>query len=179
MKTKVVNFVSGAGCGKSLMAALTFAELKMKHLKVEYVQEYAKTLVWQKRFDELNNQYYVSTKQYNMIKAVDKQVEYIVCDTSLLLGIYYNKANKMNICDTHKTNDMILNKLNEFDNIYILLKRNTDFPFEKEGRIQNEEEAVSSDIEFKKILDSLHIQYLEILSSKDSIKEIISYILNQ
>lgn len=33
MKTKVVNFISGAGAGKSLMSALTFAELKMRHIK--------------------------------------------------------------------------------------------------------------------------------------------------
>jgi hypothetical protein len=35
--TKVINFISGPGAGKSLMSALTFAELKMNHYKTEYV----------------------------------------------------------------------------------------------------------------------------------------------
>ena len=46
----IVNFISGPGCGKSLMSVLCYAELKMKHLKVEYVPEYAKGLVWSKIF---------------------------------------------------------------------------------------------------------------------------------
>ena len=54
--TIIINFISGAGAGKSLMSALTFSELKMCHYNAELVQEYAKNLVWQEKFDELNNQ---------------------------------------------------------------------------------------------------------------------------
>ena len=43
--TKIINFLSGPSAGKSLMAALVYAELKSMHYKVEYVQEYAKHLV--------------------------------------------------------------------------------------------------------------------------------------
>ena len=68
--TIVVNFVSGCGAGKSLMSALTFAELKMKHLNVELVQEFAKQLVWENRIDELDNQFLVTKTQYKMIKAL-------------------------------------------------------------------------------------------------------------
>jgi AAA domain len=178
MKTIVINFISGAGCGKSLMAALTFAELKMKHLKAEYVQEYAKTLVWQKRFDELDNQYHVSTQQYNMIKAVDGAVDYIVCDSGLLIGVFYNRFHKTNVCDIRKTEQMLLNKMSEFHNIYILLKRNPEFPFEIEGRLQNEKEAINIDSQFKELLDELNLNYLEILSSKNSIPQVIDYIIS-
>ena len=60
MKTKVINFVASPSSGKSLMAALVFSELKMMHFRAEYVQEYAKTLIWQDRLEELANQYNVS-----------------------------------------------------------------------------------------------------------------------
>ena len=177
-KTKVINFISGAGVGKSLMAALTFAELKMMHITTEYVQEYAKTLVWQKRFEELNNQYQVTTEQYNMIKSVDGAVDYIICDSGLLIGLFYNRIHPTNVCNVQKTEKMILDKMDEFDNMYIYLERNREFPYEKEGRIQNEDEAILIDKEFKNLLDELNLDYISVLSSKESIKTIIDYIVH-
>ena len=76
--TKVINFIGGSGCGKSLMSALVFAELKMKHLSVEYIQEYSKQLVWANNMDLLNDQYHVSIKQYNRIKMMEDKVDYII-----------------------------------------------------------------------------------------------------
>lgn len=178
MRTKVINFISGAGAGKSLISAMTFAELKMKHLKTEYVQEYAKTLVWQKRFDELANQYHVSMEQYKMIKAVDGAVDYIVCDSGLLIGVFYNRYHKNNVSNIQKTEQMILDKMKEFDNIYIFLERNSEFPFEQEGRIQNEEEAKQIDIQFKELLHELKLPYKSFLSSRESIPKIIDYCTN-
>jgi hypothetical protein len=178
MKTKVVNFVSGAGAGKSLMAAMTFAELKMRHIKAEYVQEYAKTLVWQKRFEDLDNQYQVSMEQYRMIKAVDGAVDYIVCDSGLIIGVFYNRYHKTNVCDVQKTEQMLLNKMTEFDNIYIFLERNPEFPFEQEGRIQDEQEAKLIDKQFKNLLEELKLPYKSFLSSRESIPKILDYILS-
>lgn len=178
MKTKVVNFVSGAGAGKSLMSAMTFAELKMRHIKAEYVQEYAKTLVWQKKFFELNNQHQVSTEQYRMIKSVDGAVDYIVCDSGLIIGVFYNRYHKTNVCDVQKTEQMLLNKMTEFDNIYIFLERNPEFPFEQEGRMQDEQEAKLIDKQFKNLLEELKLPYKSFLSSRESIPKILDYICN-
>jgi hypothetical protein len=177
MKTKVINFISGAGVGKSLMSALTFAELKMRHLKTEYVQEYAKTLVWQRRYEELDNQYQVSMEQYKMIKAVDGAVDYIVCDSGLLIGLFYNRYHKTNVCNVQKTEEMLLRKMSEFDNIYIFLERNPEFPFEIEGRMQDEEESKKIDTQFKELLHELDLPYKSFLSSQQSIPGIIDYIL--
>jgi ABC-type dipeptide/oligopeptide/nickel transport system ATPase component len=176
MKTKVINFVGGSGCGKSLMAALTFAELKMRHLKAEYVQEYAKTLVWQKRYEELDNQYQVSTEQYRMIKSVQNAVDYIVCDSGLIIGLFYNRYHPTNVCNVSKTEKMLKEKMAEFDNVYIYLERNDEFPYEREGRIQEEEEAKEIDTLFKSLLDELKLEYLSVVSSKESIPKILDYI---
>jgi hypothetical protein len=176
--TKVINFVAGSGCGKSLMVALTFAELKMMHLKAEYIQEYAKTLVWQKRFCELDNQHQVSMEQYRMIKAVENSVDYIVCDSGLVIGMLYNRIHHTNVCNVEKTEKMLKEKMGEFDNVYIYLERNEEFPYEREGRIQDEEEAKEIDILFKNLLDELKLEYLSVVSSKDSIPKIMDYITN-
>jgi hypothetical protein len=178
MRSKVINFISGAGAGKSLMSAMTFAELKMRHYRAEYVQEYAKSLVWQKRFDELNNQYHVSMQQYKMIKAVDGAVDYVVCDSGLLIGVFYNRYSKTNVCDVKKTEKVIVDKMKEFDNIYIFLERNDEFPYEKEGRMQDENEAKEIDLQFKELLKEFKLPYKSFLSSKESIPKIIDYILN-
>lgn len=175
-RTKVINFVGGSGCGKSLMAALLFVELKMKHITTEYVQEYAKLLVWQKRYEQLNNQYEVSSEQYRMLKAVDGSVDYIVADSGIIVGLLYNRYNQNNVCNIERTEEMLLKRMAEFDNIYIYLERNPEFPFEQEGRIQNEEESKHVDVLFKGLLDELKIEYLSVISSKDSIPKILEYL---
>lgn len=175
-KTKVINFVGGSGVGKSLMAALIFAELKMKHISTEYVQEYAKTLVWRKLYCELDNQYQVSTEQYHMIKAVDGKVDYIVCDSPLVVGLLYNRYHPTNVCNISKTESMLKQKMAEFDNVYIYLERNEKFPYEQEGRMQDEDEAKEIDKLFKDLLNELKLEYLSVISSNESIPKIMDYI---
>lgn len=177
-KTKIINFIGGAGIGKSTMAALTFAELKSMHFKTEYVQEYAKMLVYKKDFDTLDNQYLVSSEQYKMLKAVDGQVEYICSDSPLIIGLFYNRDYITNVCNVQKTEAMILSKINEFDNIYIYLERNKEYPFEKEGRVHDENQSIVIDRKLKELLDEFNIKYLSIISDKKSLPEIINYILS-
>ena len=175
--TIVINFVSACGAGKSLMSALTFAELKMMHLNAELVQEYAKQLVWENKIEELDNQFHVTKTQYNMIKALQDKVNYIVCDSPLVVGLFYNFYSKTNVSNVTKTKDMILNKMKEFRNVYIFLERNPEYPFTQAGRLQNETEAKEIDKQMKDLLDEYNLNYLSIISSKDSIKQIIDYIL--
>lgn len=179
MKTKVVNFVAAPSYGKSLMSALTFAELKMLHKTAELIQEHAKNLIWQGKFEELDCQWAVSREQYKMIKSVDNKVEYAVTDSPLLLGLFYNRHHITNVCDVTKTEEMILNKMEEFNNIYIFLEKNEDFPFEKEGRIHNEEQSKEIDLELKMLMKELGInKYLLVKSCKSNIPKIIDYIIN-
>lgn len=61
-KTKVINFIAGPGAGKTTLACLFFAQLKLKGYVCEYISEFAKTLVWEENYELLNDQYYVSKK---------------------------------------------------------------------------------------------------------------------
>lgn len=178
MNTKIINLVGSPSSGKSLIAALLFTELKMMHKRTEYVQEYAKTLVWQNRLDELANQYNVTTEQYKMIKAVNGKVQYICLDSPLLLGIYYNRYHPDNVSNVAKTEKMILNRINEFHNIYIFIERNKEFPYELEGRIHNEKESDEISIKLKEILKEFNIPFKTFKSDKSNIQEMMKYILN-
>ena len=176
MHTKIINLVGSPSSGKSLIAALLFAELKMMHKRTEYVQEYAKTLVWQNRLDELANQYNVTMEQYKMINSVNGKVEYICLDSPLLLGIYYNRYHPDNVSNVEKTEKMILDKIKEFDNIYIFIERNKEFPYEIEGRIHNEKESDDISIKLKEILKEFKLPYKSFRSDKSNIQEMLQYI---
>lgn len=176
MKTKVINLVGAPSAGKSVMAALLFAELKMRHYSAEYVQEYAKTLIWQNRLEELDNQYTVSMEQYKMIKGVNNKVEFICLDSPLLIGLYYNRNYRLNVSDVKKTESMILSKMKEFDNIYIFLEKNENYPYETAGRIHSEEESKVISLDFIELMKELGIKYKSFVSDKSNINAMLEYI---
>jgi uncharacterized protein YozE (UPF0346 family) len=177
MKTKVINFVGSPSVGKSLICALVFSHLKLHHYTAEYIQEYAKMLIYLEKFDELYNQYNVSFQQYKMINSVKNKVEYCVTDSPLLLGLYYNRNFSQNVSNVQKTEEMILSKMSEFDNIYIFLERG-DYPFEETGRIHNYEQSLQIEKELRLLLDELNIPYKAYKSDKDNIPAMLEYILS-
>ncbi|QYB17583.1 hypothetical protein PV-S19_0219 [Pacmanvirus S19] len=174
----VINIIGGPGAGKSCVTYLLYARLKMCGHIVEHVPEYAKKLVWAKKFSVLDNQYHVSTKQYESIKSVYDSVEYVITDGSLLHGLYYNKFNKNNVSNVEITHTKILEYYNDFNNINIYLTRG-DFKYEQAGRIQTEEEAISIDTELMKILKESNISYVVIKNDQNVVDKIISYLNEQ
>lgn len=176
--TYIINIIGGPGVGKAILSALIFSHLKIKTpYSIEYVQEYAKTLVWMGDFETLNNQYYVTTHQYNLLKRMNKKVKFIITDGALCQGLYYNKFNRGNICDIAKTEAYILKIHHEFKNINLVLKRGK-FAYETEGRLQTEDEAKEIDGVIRHMLKQHNIEFTEIESdtSEDNINKIITLI---
>jgi len=176
VKTKVVNFICGPSGGKSTMSALLYAELKMMHKTAEIVPEFAKWLIYRGQLDKLKDQYYVSMEQYSMVKALDTKVEYIIADSGIFTGLFYNSEYPDNMSDIKKTEKMIKEKLSEFDNIYIYLERNEEYPYEKEGRVHNEEQSREIDIKLKALMDAMGIEYLRVKSDRCNISKMVEYI---
>lgn len=179
-KTYLINIIAGPSAGKTTICALLFAELKIRGFCVEYVQEYAKTLVWTKNFDLLNNQYYVTQNQFNLMKQMIGEVEFIITDGSILHGLYYNRHNRDNTSNIEKTEKLIIDSYNQFNNINIFLDRG-DFPYEVQGRIQNENEAKDIDVILKHMLKQMNINFVKVKSdaSDENLEKIITYILDQ
>lgn len=176
--TYIINIISGPGAGKTTTSALIFANLKLKGYVTEYVPEYAKTLVWLKDYDTLNNQYYVSQKQFHLFKQMDKQVDFIVTDGTILHGLYYNRHNKDNTSNIEKTEKMILDCYDQFNNINIFLERGT-FTYETQGRLQTAEEAKEIDVILKHMLKQNNIKYTCFSSDVDKIDDIVKFIIDQ
>ena len=89
-KTKLIQFLGAAGSGKSTLATELFPFMKKKGINCEYVSEYAKDLVWDEKEDILEfNQLLVSGNQFERFRRLNYKVDYIITDTSLLLGAIY------------------------------------------------------------------------------------------
>jgi broad-specificity NMP kinase len=173
----IINIVGGPGIGKTTISALVFSILKIKHEKIEYVQEFAKSLVWRKDFESLNNQYLVSNEQHKIFKEVSQYVDFIITDGSLLHGLHYNRYNKDNTSDVLKTQNKILEWYNEFINLNIFLERNKDIEYQTYGRLQTKNEAEFIDTSLRTILDEFSVKYNIVIVDTDyekTAKEIIT-----
>lgn len=147
----VVNLFGGPGTGKSTLAAALFSNLKIKGVNVELVTEFAKDLVWSERNKELKNQVYILGKMYHKLWRLNDKVDVVVIDSPLPLCIYYDQNN------TPGMKDFVMGLFNQFTNINILLERN--FPYQQEGRYQDEDNALKVHNGICQLLKDMDIQF--------------------
>jgi hypothetical protein len=173
--TIIINLFGGPGTGKSLLSAYVFLKMKIEKFNIEYIQEYVKTLVWMKEFDQLNNQYQISYEQYKRLKCVDGAVDFVVTDGSLLHGLYHNRHNKENNSNIEKTEKQIMKWFDEFDNINIYLKRG-NYDYQVQGRTETKEQAIEIDEKMLKIIEEKGVKFTKVESDLVNIDVIMSII---
>jgi len=171
-KPIVVNFFSGPGAGKSTSAAALFSLLKMHDVNAELITEFAKDLVWEYRHRTLSNQYYIWGKQHHRMWRVKDQVEIMVTDSPLLLGLIYGKENPSCFNET-----MLHSFNNEFDNMNYFLVRMKQF--NTKGRNHTEDESKKLDDEILFMLASNDIRYQIMPGNLESINEIAKQVLKR
>lgn len=168
--TLVVNLFGGAGCGKSTIAANVFAELKWKEINCELVTEFAKDLVWEERFNTMQNQVYILGKQLNRIERLIDKVDVIITDSPLILSVIYKPDWLSESFDS-----LVLEIFNKYNNLnYYLIRKKKYNP---KGRIQNLEEAQQiDDLIYQKLLN-YHIKFQNLNGEKESVEHIVNDIL--
>lgn len=175
----VINFFGGPGSGKSTLATALFTMLKTKfsNLRVEYVHEYAKDLVYEDRKNILkNDQLYVFAKQNHMLKMIEmsKQIDIIINDSPILLSSIFGKLNK---CISKKFDDFIIETFNNYENINFLIYRNDKF-FQTYGRVEKSvDEAKNIDKLIQKTLNENLINY-DIILNEGNINNTLDQIFN-
>lgn len=165
----VINLFAGPGAGKSVTSLFLAAHMQTRNKKVEYVHEYAKTQVWDKRMTDtggiFTEQDYIGAHQHNMIRRlVEHDIDYVVTDTSLLLGLaympdWYPKSYK----------PFLLDVFNSYTNINVFIDRG-NIPYVAAGRNQTYEEALQKDQEVKQLLSDNNIPYFTV--TQDIYKEV-------
>ncbi len=156
--TKVINIIGGPGCEKSLFTAAIILYLHLHHKSVELIPDYAKTLVWQKDYEALRNQYKIAQQQYHMLELLDGQVQYLVTESSLPQVLYYNEFYPDNICDVSKTRKQILDWYKQHNNVNIMVERG-ERKYIHTGRFQDEEQAKEVDRGMRALLRREGIAY--------------------
>jgi nicotinamide riboside kinase len=157
---KVINIFGGPGAGKSTTAAGLFFEMKKKQIQVELVTEYAKDMTWEKRHNVLSDQLYILAKQNRRIQRLIGQVEYVITDSPLPIGLVYADP------DYFKTFEpMVLELWNSYHNINFLIGR--DFEYQTDGRNQTADEAVEVDYAMLRLLERCKIDYTRVTNSPE------------
>jgi nicotinamide riboside kinase len=174
--TKVINLYGGPGTGKSTTAAAVFAELKFRGVNCEYVQEYAKDKAWEFGTNHLGvpkvfqAQEYIFGKQHFRLRRCAQDVDVIVTDCPLFLGLIYMPDD----FPIPSLRTAIREAYNIYDNLNIFLVRNK--PYNPKGRFQTEDEAKELDIDVKNMLNSQGVPYHIIETGRDAVGKIIDFL---
>lgn len=166
--TTIINLYGGPGTGKSTTAAGLFHKMKSEGYQCELVQEYAKDLTYGEDFKKLRDQFYISAKQNHRIWKLQGMVDYIITDSPLLMSTAYTDDNELK--------DFVYYTFSKYQNINIFLQRTDHHPYQEYGRSQTLDEAISKDIEIKKILVDRGVDFTEIGVSLISVEDILKLI---
>jgi len=156
--TLIVNAFAGPGTGKSTFAGGMFNLLKTHGYNVEYVQEFAKTLTWEKNYGALSHQAYVTGVQQYTQNMLVGQVEAVITDSPILIGLMYYAEPNEKIKTAFET--FVFESFMAQDNLNFFLKRTK--AYNTAGRNQTHEEAIEIDNKTKALLQNHSIPYDEI-----------------
>ena len=156
--TVIIGAFAGPGCGKSTFCGNVFGQLKQMGYNVEYVQEFAKTLTWEKNFEALKHQPYVTGVQQYSQNMLLGQVEAVITDSPLLIGLMYYQEPDMRVKEAFEK--FVIESFNSQYNMNFLLKRTKEY--NTSGRNQTESEAVEIDQRVESLLKNNGIPYTEI-----------------
>lgn len=152
----VINGYGGPGAGKSTACMEITAALKKEGYNAEYVQEYAKELVYEKDMEMLDgspeHQYEILKEQTRRMDRLYDQVDFIVTDSPVMLNTIYNKQL------TPEYESFVNELQEEYINYSFFMERDVS-NFEEEGRIHNLTESIEKDNEIKDMLQRNEIKY--------------------
>ena len=154
--TIVINAFGGPGSGKTTSCMNICAELKKQGFNAEYVQEYAKELVYDKNFELLDgskeHQFEILKEQVHRMDRLIGKTDFIVTDSPILLNTVYNRQL------TPEYERMVSELSGQYQNFSFFMKRD-DSQFQTEGRIHDLQESKQKDKEIKSLLKKHKVYY--------------------
>lgn len=157
------------------MSGGLFNKLKTVDYNVEYVQEFAKTLTWEKNHIALSHQFYVSAVQDYTQNMLVGQVDAVITDSPILLGLLYYKEDNEKI-KNHFTR-LILERFYAQNNINFFVKRVKKY--NKSGRNQTESEAKVIDNKIKELMADNHIPFIEVEGNNDGLEKVYTKVIER
>lgn len=159
--TSVINLYGGPGIGKSTTAAHLFYLMKTQGMRVELVREYVKDWAWEQRDISKYDQLYITAKQFRKESLLYGKVDYVITDSPLLLGPFYEQYITGEARIFPAIRDVMA--MAEADGVSyhnFILTRHKDYV--QEGRYHKEEEARLIDGYIKDFLTANSVGFEEI-----------------
>ncbi len=170
---KVINLFGGPGSGKSTVAAGLFYEMKMKHLNVELITEYAKDLIYSETLNVLKkNQRYIFAEQNRRHHILEGKVDWAITDSPLLLSLFYGK--NPNDFSEKAFLDLVSDTFRCYDNVNFFLERPNRFT--EIGRDHNLIQSIEIDSALLKILKDEYVEFTRIPTDKHAVGKILSHL---
>lgn len=172
-KQLVVNFFGGPGAGKTTLATATFSMLKWQGIEAGISLEVAKEKIEQGSRLALEHQHYLFGEQSfkNFALSHGGYNDIIVTDSPLLLSINYDANGDEDL------ERIITKEHNKYENINFFVLRN-DSPFNEEGRIHSEEDAIKLDKEISRVLSKVTAENGETIMPIANAPESLGYIID-
>lgn len=161
----IVNCFGGPGVGKSTLATRLYSSLKQKHYDVEYVNEFAKEMVYEDNTKVLANQVLVFGTQLHRLKMASENNSIVICDSPILLSAVYNPNTSKHLIE------LVVEMHNKFNNYNIFIKR-TMQPHSMVGRIHSLTQSITIDNQILNLLTERNIKF-----TKHSLDDDISSLL--
>lgn len=172
-KPIIVNLFGGPGSGKSTTAAGVFNKLKLAGVNCEIVTEFAKHVTWKKDLNTLKNQIYVFAKQHDRMFHLKEQVEVIITDSPIIMGLIYTDWNKVSA----SFEQLVVDEFERPDAINVNIFINRVKPYNPSGRNQTAEEAIAKDKDIYKLLNKYSIDYTYVDGDEDAAADIAKHVL--
>lgn len=176
--SKIINLFAGPGAGKSTIASGIFYNLKSKNYKVDFVQEFAKRLIFENRVDILqSDQLFILANQNRdlLIRTNQQTFDYIIMESSILLSNIY--LNELSIYDNYLFKQFTLKLFTQYDNINFFLVRNNKEKFDQVGRIHTFYESVEIDLNILRYLKNNNINFKKVDVNDKTVENICSEVM--
>lgn len=173
-KAIVISFVGAPGAGKSTAALGLSYELKKKAKNVEYVQEFAKDLTYNNLLEKyIPNQSYIIAEQYKKIYDLVEQVDYIVTDAGIEISAFHASQ------ESKVVEDLAWYLRNKTEQITIFIERDEDVKYDKNGRIESEQESQEIGEKLENYLQQNNVNYYKVVGTQNAINKALELIKNK
>lgn len=160
----VINLFAGPNTGKTGTAGGLLNTFKAQHLTCGLVCEFAQERIWAGERKAIECQPYITGVQMYRQHILLGEVDYIITDSPILLGIHYGEFGK-----TESWEQCVTEWFKLFTNINIFLVRYSDTAeFDDSGRIHNLEQSLELDCCIRSTLDKYNIPYSVVQVKEDN-----------
>jgi len=161
--------------GKSATAGGLFHEMKKQNIKVEYVTEVAKDIVYSKDFFTLKDQLMITARQHHKLWKLESQVDFTINDGPFLIGLAFVQD------DPHLPREefeaMVVKMYRSYNNINFFLEKSDNYQHQQYGRKEDSAECIETGHKIRAILDKYEVPYHVMKVSDNIIGDILKIVV--